>query len=73
MSGWINVKDHLPWDGVEVLVFPGPFSRSTRLGEYYKGYWIVDGEDYASVEFWQPKPANPKEEFEVVEDFNQNY
>ena len=54
---WINVKDRLPKDGVEVLVVSDGETGASwhEAGEFG---WAIGG----TVTHWAPLPAAPKEE-----------
>ena len=70
MSEWVSVKDRMPEQGKDVLVYiernAYRGSKITRkreiaIGWHIKGLWNVDGCSKVVVFYWQELPEPPEE------------
>ncbi len=68
MNGWTSVKDRLPKDGKNVLIFARNKTHSwVQIGLYDTCYWYISDEKLDSIEIdfdecvthWQPLPEPP--------------
>lgn len=61
VNRWFSVKDRLPETDDDVIVYT--CGKTVKMGFYYKGRWWDTAEGYdINVLYWQPRPADPKEE-----------
>lgn len=63
-NNWISVKDEMPQDGVQVLVYSK--HKWVAIGSTIKGYKVKrfydgDGCSWNSITHWMPLPEPPKE------------
>ena len=58
-NGWISVKDRLPEEGKEVLVWND--ESFCYVDEIKNGKWRIPG-DYSGNTHWMPLPEPPQEE-----------
>lgn len=68
MSDWISVKDHLPENNQDVLVYEDQhiymvtYSRiETKYKPGYVDIWDIDYGNECDPSFWMPLPKPPEE------------
>lgn len=59
---WISVKDGLPEEGEDVLVYRGSGCNVEALESVSRKYWENDIFSYCRVTHWMPLPQPPKGE-----------